>query len=357
LKPVYNSPVPRNLPARGTDEHYAGLAAEATAHLQAADYAAAIPVLKELHNAYPDDINAVRELGLAYYMADSMAGSNRMALFYLKKARRLSPDDTETLKTLGLALYKGEELEDALEVISRYIELKPDDQYMERFYSKILRENSAQDGFMLESSDHFDVYYDSSNYRGLGHTVLSLLDDAYRRMSTELHLYPDQSVSVILYSARSFRDVTLGPDWTGGIYDGKIRLPIRGLDESDPRLAKVLTHEYSHAVVHSFTHQCPTWLNEGLAMYLEGRPAPQVRLVADLRNFEGSFMSLNAVQAQVAYSVSFSAVSFLIEKYGIYRIKYILEAMKNNSPFQKAFNESMPVDYSEFIRQWNESQG
>ncbi len=353
-----NARAPKDFTLKETDERYTALASEAKAYLQAADYVAAIPILKQLYSEYPDDLNVVRELGRANYMADQPVGSNRMALFYLKKARRLSPDDTETLKTLGLALYKAEELESALDVIKKYIKLEPDDRYMKQLYDKILRENSAQDGFILESSDHFDVYYDSINYRGLGYTVLSLLDDAYRRVGTELRLYPDRSVSVILYSERSFREVTLGPGWTGGLYDGKIRLPIKDLDEDDPRLEHVLTHEYVHAVVHSFTKQCPTWLNEGLAMYLEGRrPAPQVRLVTDLRSLEGSFMALNAAQAQVAYSVSFSAVSFLIERYGIDRIKYILESMKSGSSFQKAFNESMPVDYGEFIRQWNNLQG
>jgi len=356
-KQVYNKSDPQKLPTKEINEHYAGLAAKAMAHLQAGNYTKAIPVLRELHNKYPDDLNAVRELGLSLYMANNPAGSNRMALFYLKKAQKLSPDDTATLKTLGLALYKAEELEDASKVIKRYIKLEPDDRYMNQLYSKILRENSAQDGFMFESSDHFDLYYDSSNYRGLGHTVLNLLDDAYRKVETELRLYPDRSVSVILYSARSFREVTLGPDWTGGLYDGKIRLPIKDLDEDNPRLARVLMHEYVHAVVHSFTlDKCPTWLNEGLAMYLEGRPAPQIRLLADLRNLEGSFRELDSVQAQIAYTLSLSAVSFLIDQYGMYKIKQILKTMKKGNSFHEAFNELMPVSYSEFIRQWNEDK-
>ena len=56
------------------------------------------------------------------------------------------------------------------------------------------------------------------------------------------------------------------PGWSGGLFDGRIRLPIRGGLADRREFERVLTHEYVHALVHSVAAGgVPAWLNEGLA--------------------------------------------------------------------------------------------
>ena len=61
-------------------------------------------------------------------------------------------------------------------------------------------------------------------------------------------------------------------DWAGGVFDGKIRVPVEDL-RSELRFARVkgvLRHETAHAFTHSIGGaKVPAWLNEGVAQWLE----------------------------------------------------------------------------------------
>ena len=48
----------------------------------------------------------------------------------------------------------------------------------------------------------------------------------------------------MLYKHRDYADVTRSPEWAGAVYDGKIRLPLAGIQAVDKRLVAILYHEY-----------------------------------------------------------------------------------------------------------------
>ena len=92
-----------------------------------------------------------------------------------------------------------------------------------------------------------------------GKIVLRILEDAYGEVGRAFSHYPDQEIQVILYSDQQFQEVTDAPGWSGGVYDGKIRMPIGGIEKETPGLRRILYHEYTHAVVRDITKRCPTW--------------------------------------------------------------------------------------------------
>ena len=74
----------------------------------------------------------------------------------------------------------------------------------------------------------------------------------------------------MLYPDETFREVTGSPHWSGGIYDGRIKLPIGGLARGSERLARTVRHEYAHAAIVTLSKgKAPVWLNEGLAQVAE----------------------------------------------------------------------------------------
>jgi len=84
-------------------------------------------------------------------------------------------------------------------------------------------------------------------------------------------LFPTETIVVLLYPNQDFRDITRSPNWVGALNDGKIRVPVSGLTQMTPDLARVLKHELTHSFVRQITlGRCPTWLNEGLAQLEEG---------------------------------------------------------------------------------------
>ncbi len=109
--------------------------------------------------------------------------------------------------------------------------------------------------------------------------------------------------------------------------------------ENNPELDGVLRHELSHLVLHEHIgHEylaVPAWLDEGLAMYVEGALAPDeaARLRDALR--EDRLMSLRSLttfpgQAELvplAYAESRDVVAWLLDTYGRARFRALLDAL------------------------------
>jgi hypothetical protein len=100
---------------------------------------------------------------------------------------------------------------------------------------------------------------------------VAILEAAYWRIGTALYTYPADVITVVLYTREQFRDVTRSPEWAGGAFDGRIRVPVLGALQNIKEFERVLTHEFTHALVRSIAPRgVPTWLNEGLAVLFEG---------------------------------------------------------------------------------------
>ena len=46
-----------------------------------------------------------------------------------------------------------------------------------------------------------------------------------------------EKIVVLLYPNQAFRDITRSPSWAGALNDGKIRVPVSGLNMVNPQLA------------------------------------------------------------------------------------------------------------------------
>ena len=121
-----------------------------------------------------------------------------------------------------------------------------------------------------ETSSRFTISYDTSSESRLADEILDVLESAYNRVGADFEHYPETRTPVILYTRQQYRETATAPDWSGGVYDGKIRLPVGGVKKINPRIRGILFHEYTHVVVRELTRgNCPTWLNEGLAVLEE----------------------------------------------------------------------------------------
>src|SRR4029450_8653340 len=131
--------------------------------------------------------------------------------------------------------------------------------------------------------------------------------------------YPRDAVPLILYSKEQFRDVTQSPGWAGGLFDGRIRVPVGGkIDERE--LDRVLSHELTHSIVYGLAPRgVPQWLNEGLAVLFEGgtvaldRAARADAPLIPLPRLERSFQGLSSADARVAYVESALATQKVID--------------------------------------------
>jgi tetratricopeptide (TPR) repeat protein len=213
------------------------------------------------------------------------------------------------------------------------------------------------------SSARFRIRYDGAADEPLGLAVLRLLDAAWDEFERRLAFAPDLPVVVVLQTATTFRDTTRAPDWAAAWNDGTIRVPVMGLEGPTATLVRVLRHELAHSFVAARTGtNCPTWLHEGLAQWLEGgdperedaglarraraRPLPR------LESLEAPFTGLSEADATVAYAQSLSAVAHLLRRGGETGMRKLLGSLGQGLPPAEALPTAFAVSYGELQREW-----
>jgi tetratricopeptide (TPR) repeat protein len=300
--------------------------------------------------------------GLAYIASkkDDLALSEK----YYLKALEINPQAGEAMLNLGIVYYYQEKLDQALESLTEYARTNPTDETAKFYIEKIKRENPVEAGLDTRETGHFTVKYSGTNKALVGDWLLPVLEDAYSVVGTKLGYYPDRKITVILYTDQEFKAATDSPGWAGAIFDGKIRIPVKGASDSIDLLKKVVIHEYTHAVVFELAgQQCPTWLNEGLAQDMEGADVDNADTVAidyvklkgpkiPLRGLGGSFTTMSSENAYTAYMMSYSAVDFLLKKYGMSSVKAILSGIKEGKTIDQAISAALLISLDDFVERW-----
>jgi len=230
---------------------------------------------------------------------------------------------------------------------------------------KALRDKQEEDSYKENESAHFNLKYSGAAEPGLARDVLRTLELHFAAIESELNFTPPDSIGVILYTQQAFADITKAPGWVGALNDGRIRVPVQGLTAMTPELSRVLKHELTHSFVGQKTRgRAPTWLQEGLAQWMEGQRssqnAPALTQVfaaghaASLGKLEGSWMSLNGDQAAYAYAWALANVEYIIEADGMGDIERILERIGSGEATESALREVLHSDYGDVSQSTND---
>jgi len=219
------------------------------------------------------------------------------------------------------------------------------------------REATLHSGYFASHGGRFTVLFEGPADEALASQALEILEAAYWRVSTALTLYPEQIITVILYTEQQFQDVTRSPQWAAGAYDGRIRVPVRGALADPGELERVLVHEFTHALVQAVApRSVPVWLHEGLAVQFE----PQGRAWADgqlarsttrlpLATLAGSFGSLSPEDARMAYAQSATLVAALLERGSASAVGAVLQDIARGDAFAVAFERYFYMTFDDFI--------
>jgi tetratricopeptide (TPR) repeat protein len=341
---------------------YAQLVKNGMQKMKAGDYQSARDAFDQATRYNDAGFEGHLGLGTAYFYLRDDASAERE----LNKAVGLNANSFETYAVLGELYYRKDDLVTAASYWEKAVALNPSATALRARLEGIRKEQGAEKDFNRDVTSHFLIKYEGNDKIEAGRIILRILEDAYGVVGRGLAYYPSQEIQVILYSNQQFQEVTDAPGWSGGLFDGKIRIPIGGIDQETPGLRRILYHEYTHAVVRTITPRCPTWLNEGLAQYFEGREvsAQQAALLTrlaqlgklpQLAQLEGSFLGLNSAQAGYAYLFSLSATRYMADTYGMYRVKSVLEELGKGASTGDAISSGIMRSYEEFERGWKRS--
>lgn len=285
----------------------------------------------------------------------------------LERARSIGGDAPDILYYLAKIQYDAGNLSVSIDLLEKAVNLKPDFRTGIEMIEKLKRELAVENTMDRGYSSRFTISYDGDSKSHLAGDILSSLEEAYSNVGRDLSTFPTGRITIILYTNKDYKTVTAGPDWSGGMYDGKIRLPIGGAQELSAQLKSVLFHEYTHVVVQEITHgNCPTWLNEGLAE-LQGRKIynhPMSELGKSVKSgaylpfnkLETGFTSMGTREASLAYQQSYSLVNFMVTAYGWPKVSEILANLGKGLNSEEAVKKALGdfgLDFPGVVDEWS----
>lgn len=334
----------------------------------AGDYARALDYLSRLEIASPRDplLRARQGELLTAYGVSLYRGKKLIeAESALRDALAINPRNPAALSALGYVAYDSQNLTDAEAYWRESLSLRPDPALLEQV-KRLGKEARVENGLTPARAANFELRFRPGAPEYNISDIQDYLLEAQRDVGGDFMSYPSRPIVVILYTRAEFQSLRSSPAWLGGMYDGKIRLPVPegGLSPAD--FKKILWHEYTHALLHDLAgNRCPRWLHEGLAQYEEAKvdvPALDRLEAAGQRGEIIPFAALNSSlemgsrpeTAALAYAEAFSLTDHIVAKYGFFRINQVLQRLGRGEEWETVFREEIGRSPDEVYAEWRE---
>jgi hypothetical protein len=154
-------------------------------------------------------------------------------------------------------------------------------------------------------------------------------------------------------SLQSYRDATGAPEWNGGQFDGRIRIPMDRARTLDPRTRQTLAHELVHACLANLG-RWPTWVHEGLAQKLSrGSPPPDMQnklrelaragRLPKLASLGNGWFRLSAEEARLRYAVAWAAAELLFRNQGAVAARNLLNDPESLPQVTAGLDRALPA--------------
>ena len=291
--------------------------------------------------------------------AEYLLGRDRTAERSLRQSIELDGSRGNAYSILGELLYRIGHVDEAIKTYETATRTAQDGGDFQARLDEWKQEQQLQDGFGKASGRHFRVLFEGRNDDSLARRAADILETAYRNVGNTLRTYPTRTINVLLYTEQQFHDITQAPAWSGGSYDGQIRIPTKGALKNPGQLERILIHEYVHALVAQLGgRRVPQWVNEGLATVLEPGGLDRSRDVLSrvasrpsLKDLDGGFRGFTGDNVGIAYATSAVAVNRMMAlRGGASGVVILLQDLGRGVPFETAFHRRMGLWYDEFVQ-------
>jgi hypothetical protein len=258
----------------------------------------------------------------------------RAALEVVEQGMRVHGRDYQFLVLAGIAAYQADENRIALGYL-RDSQAYHEDLSVQRLIAKLEKENASDQSREKLYGHRFLLRYEGGNLDPeVARSMVALLEQEYSRIAAQLGCRTDERITTIVQSWPAYRSTTGAAEWSGGQFDGKIRVPIAESKTIDERTRQTFAHEIVHACLASLG-TWPAWLHEGMAQKLSGealtpsmrsnmRALMRANKIPRLENMSQSWSRLSAQHAAAAYATASVAADMLFENYANFGIANFL---------------------------------
>ncbi len=289
---------------------------------------------------------------------------------FLEKLVALSPDEPFPHLALANLFQERDQLGEAARHLDHATARAGKDpavqSYLRTVTAKVRGTEKSDARLTSRDSAHFTVKFDGEADQVTWTAVLEILEEAYREIGQKFGHFPSKTIVVVLHTKSTFQSATGSPMWADGLFDpvlGRIQVPVQDALADRAWLTRVLRHEFVHALLHDQLgpsgSAVPTWLNEGLAMELSGdrwsdldQVMKQEFTLIPLPALEGAWGGLSSDAATVAYLEAYSAVHYLIDRFGMSRMQELLAHLKAKQSLAAAMQSQLSLSYEQFQSRW-----
>jgi len=298
----------------------------------------------------------------------------------LKKALALKPKDLCTLELLANCHTELKETADEVSCWETLRELIENDDTdatrelrervtlnlgrMAEENEMVMRQGRRYIVYTPAAGEYFHVSNELSDER---------LEEIYLQVTGDLECIPAFRTSIIVLDPIKF-DAVKPASWAGGFAQGSKSMTLKTdsfpLSESGRLPArKLVIHEFTHNIVFiAGGGRCPTWLNEGLAVFAEKKddtftefkpqiPTPEQIMTLDQLNRE--FAAIRNIDAgprvEQAYNLAGLYARYLIQNYTMTAPRVVLNTLKIGEPLDKAIFTVCKLripDFEKKFRNW-----
>jgi hypothetical protein len=234
----------------------------------------------------------------------------------------------------------------AASAAEKAVALVPDNPGLLALRDRLKRHGEAEANFSSARHQHFVARFEGYGDERVAWGALDVLEQAWFTVGAALDLRPVEPITVVIYTGAKYAQATATPDWSAGVFDGKIRIREGQLQADKGSLDDTLIHEYVHAALRNCVPGAiPTWFHEGLAQQQEKRKLDPRALVArtgkaSVAMLNAPFIKLNEADAHSAYATARWMVETLVDKRGVYGVQQLLAEMKQGKSFDEALQRA-----------------
>ncbi len=234
---------------------------------------------------------------------------------------------------------------------------------------KLGKEQTIDKDLSRYDEEHFIIKYLKTEKQYDGFELRELLRKTYGNVSSDMGYYIKSKIVVLLYDDDAFRQLTGLPHWVAGVYDGKVRMPINRQGFKDEDIRSIAAHEVTHVFVSALSgRNAPPWINEGLAVYEENKIKKRDDLVfksavktknlfsfAELMGQTETNSIKDPLRIELFYEQAFQVVRYLVDRYGMFKVKQILEQYGKGKNSSEAIRTALQISPDRLEKEWKES--
>lgn len=216
---------------------------------------------------------------------------------------------------------------------------------------------NESDSLTKKKEDEIFVYQYEKKDSEAANDIKTVLNKNYQKVCADLDYMYTYKIQVKIYPDQQIYDESLidraligSPAYSGSrkmhLVSPKSPIKIPGIPYEDRLLMAV--HEFVHLMVDEINNGLPVWLDEGIACY-EGS-SNMYEYFCRLYMPELPFVPLNDLEENYykisgADLYSYSAVRFIIEKYGFNKLNHLIKNPEN-------FEKILSVTKDQFNKEW-----